>query len=145
MANILQNPRHPYQSWRDRYIKFHQGKPLPDVSNDDSPGPVNEPVNHQRSRPQAVRQANGAESDRDDDDEGEDQESSAPHNVSTRVKAAPNQTPRIVEGEEFTEADHDLVETEYEHILEIETKRVNIVDAWNAFAELVSTKPTTDI
>lgn len=138
MANILQNPRHTYQSWRDRYNKYYRNKPLPAVSNDDSLGLVDEVVRGQRARPQGGYQAGHAE---DDQGDGEDQDSSALHNDNTGVWTAPSQTPRIVKGDVFTQADHDLVESEYDAILEVESKRDHIVEAWNAFAELVSTKP----
>ena len=158
MTNCRQNSRHTAQSWQDRYKKQHQGKQLPEVSLD-GPAPVDEPENGQLPRPLGSRQVDGvddrsrrvSELDRhqlsrsranrhvgeaeDDQDADEDDERHPPV-----VERFARHAPKVVAGQEFSQADHDLLASEYEAILDIEQKGKSVIQAWSGFSKGVSTE-----
>lgn len=122
MGVNFQNPRHTFQSWRDRWIKFLEHRPRPEMSDGDDHVDQgnNEPLPKLHSRlPPKLRS----------------------HTASDAVTiASPQQTP-IPQSKEFsgsktfTDEDTALLVNEYDDILNIdESEELN---AWQAWADNV--------
>lgn len=128
---FLQDPRHTFQSWRDRWVKQLQQLPHPDLALDDTiPGPV-----HERNGIQTNKKPSIAGSRVSPVIPPSSRSAQKSHN--RRLSPAPALSRKSTSsGQSFTEEDCDLLWDEYEDIMNID--ETLFIDAWEAWAEKVS-------
>lgn len=129
-------------------MRYYRGKTPPDVSNDDFEGlgPAMEMVASQPAPPPGHRhivKPSQFEGAIDEPMRPAPQYTSAPTRRAPNHAASPvveeeDDVPPVIENQEFTQEDHDLLEQEYEHIAEVERKETQIIAAWSAFERGVS-------
>ncbi|TKX21287.1 putative TRF2-interacting telomeric protein [Elsinoe australis] len=113
------NPRHTYQSWRDRYIKYLSNKPPPTLAPNGPPTPPSDfapPTSADRA--QVMPRTTGTPTQR-------------PNVRPAQHRVPENPVSKYPHG--FTEGDLELVMDDVEHIQNITPE--NIDEAWKTYAE----------
>lgn len=135
------NPRHTYQSWRDRWIKHLSLQHRPNVAVDNSPGPVRtiyrKPKSEASAHPTPPRRSSAMSSAVPRSRASPAQRSTPARQPPTPRHSSPVPPSSPPSGTPiFTAEDDEILETEYPDLLKLNPGK--LIAAWTEFARAVS-------